>query len=350
MNELISPVVLYAACALGAVGVVLAMPRKKVAPFVVGAILAALAFGVVMVGLGVKARQAGEGHLPSVYFYVFSVLALGSALRVITHPRPIYSALYFILTIIASSGLYLILQAEFMAFALIIVYAGAILITYMFVIMLASEGASEDATEGAEEYDRVAREPVVATLAGFVLLAALTSMLGGGVGRGVAGGDGVAGLRPATEFRTADRELAVMVPAVERSLRDAGLLQEGEGVALRSAAGMSGDEDRKIGAVDVKAGTIRLTSGRVITRDQWPADLEVSNTQGVAFSLIDGHPAAIEMAGVILLMAMLGAVVLARKKVEMDEQAKALAAERAKTDDELGMDGPFVAPAVGGDQ
>ena len=62
-------------------------------------------------------------------------LGVGSAIRVITHPHPVYAALYFILTIIAMAGLILLLSAEFMAFAVIIVYAGAILVTYLFVIM-----------------------------------------------------------------------------------------------------------------------------------------------------------------------------------------------------------------------
>ncbi|MBC7773531.1 MAG: hypothetical protein H7210_13630 [Pyrinomonadaceae bacterium] len=59
-----------------------------------------------------------------------------------------------------------------------------------------------------------------------------------------------------------------------------------------------------------------------------PADLDVDNVEGVAFSLLNSHPGAIEIAGVILLMAMLGAVVLARKKVEMDDAAKLAAQTR----------------------
>ena len=54
-----------------------------------------------------------------------------------------------------------------------------------------------------------------------------------------------------------------------------------------------------------------------------PDTLAVSNVEGVGFALIDGHPMALELAGVILLMAMLGAVVLARKQVELTEQEKA---------------------------
>jgi hypothetical protein len=64
-------------------------------------------------------------------------------------------------------------------------------------------------------------------------------------------------------------------------------------------------------------------STRAIEGADWPADLEPTNVEGVAFELLAAHPGAIEIAGVILLMAMLGAVVLARKQVQLDEEAKA---------------------------
>jgi NADH-quinone oxidoreductase subunit J len=341
-NPLISPILLYVACALGALGVVLAMPRKKVAAYVIGAAVGAAAFAVAMVGMG---KAAGGTGLPSPLFYVFAAIALGSALRVITHPRPIYSALYFILTIVASTGLYVLLGAEFMAFALIIIYAGAILITYMFVIMLASEGATELATEGQSEYDRVAREPLVATVAGFVLLAALSMILAGGTpAAGVRGGIG----ELAVQNSSTGAEITRMSNRIEESLRNAGALAPGEKVSM-AMIGQEGEDN-------YKAGFIKITGGggdgkdRVIFRDQWPADLKLTNTEAIGFELMASNPGAIEIAGVVLLMAMLGAVVLARKKVEMDEQAKSAAADRMHRASELGVEGAFVPPAVGGNQ
>ena len=104
-----------------------------------------------------------------------------------------------------------------------------------------------------------------------------------------------------------------------------------------------------------KAGFITITGAdgkdRVLAKEQWPAELGLTNTESLGFELMEANPGAIEIAGVILLMAMLGAVVLARKKVEMDDTAKAVAAQRARDDDDgLGAEGPFVAPAVGGNQ
>lgn len=334
-NAFISPVLLYIACAIGALGVVLAMPRKKVAPYVIGAAVGAVAFILLMLGL---AKGAGGQGLPGGLFYAFALIALGSSLRVITHPRPIYSALYFILTIVASTGLFVLLGAEFMAFALIIIYAGAILITYMFVIMLASEGATEQATEGASEYDRVSREPVVATLAGFVLLAALTMMLGGA--------GGVKDL--AVQNSGTGAQVTLMAHRTEDALRAAGLMREGEKLSNASI----GEE----GMTNFKAGIVKVTGpdgkDRVIAREQWPSGLALTNTEGIGFELMESNPGAIEIAGIVLLMAMLGSVVLARKKVEMDEEAKAAAAERAHqgSGGELGIEGAFVPPAVGGNQ
>jgi len=117
LNTLASSILLFVGSVVGAIGIAMALPRKGVSPQLLGALIAALGLGGIFLALGLRA----PGDLPNINFYVFSLIALGSALRVISHPRPVYSALYFILTILASSGLYVLLSAEFMAFALIIV-------------------------------------------------------------------------------------------------------------------------------------------------------------------------------------------------------------------------------------
>ncbi len=330
MPQVLSPILLYIGCAVGAIGVILSLPRARFSLFPIGSLIAAAGVGVVWIGLGATYPD----KIPNYHYYIFSAIALGASLRVITHPRPVYAALYFILTILASAGLYLILSAEFMSFALIIVYAGAILITYIFVIMLATESPSEEQPDVLNEYDRVSREPVMATLAGFILLAALSSMLA----------SGSAGLRFDPAKASGDRGLEVMTKKVERILRDAGQLGNKETILV---------ENGKL-AMDVKARTIKIVqpSGevRTLTSGEWPEALRLSNTEGVAHALIVEHPGSIEIAGVILLLAMLGAVVLARKKVDMDEQAKAQAAAREKSSeagDELGIEGRYSPPGVG---
>jgi NADH-quinone oxidoreductase subunit J len=113
----------------------------------------------------------GEG----VYFWLFAAITIISGIRVISHPKPVYAALYFVLTVLAVAGLFVLLWVEFMAAALILIYAGAILVTYVFVIMLASQahsGATGKVAEGAE-YDRVSREPALAAAVGFTLMGVL---------------------------------------------------------------------------------------------------------------------------------------------------------------------------------
>ncbi len=361
MDLLVSPILLYGACALGGLGVAFALPRKRVSPFIIGALVAAIALGGLFVGLGVRYPN----EIPNIHFYVFAFIALGGALRVITHARPVYAALYFVLTILASCGLYLLLSAEFLAFALVIVYAGAILITYLFVIMLATEGPTSDAVGVLNEYDRVSREPVMATIAGFILLGGLTTALA----------LGAAGARPNTAAMVREQPLAVMPKKVEKSLREARtadgkqLIQPGERLAIASdkvrdtlvssnvikaeqwplvmPRNHRGEPAYAISALPTattpdpaSAGWLVLTddkgSHRVLTRSQWPANLYLTDTEGVAFDLIDAHPGAIEIAGVILLMAMIGATILARKKVDMDDAARAEAAAKLRQFTDLG--------------
>jgi NADH-quinone oxidoreductase subunit J len=69
-------------------------------------------------------------------FWVLSVVAIFSALMVITNKNPVYSVLWLIVTFFAISGHYILLNAQFLAIVNIIVYAGAIMVLFLFVIML----------------------------------------------------------------------------------------------------------------------------------------------------------------------------------------------------------------------
>ena len=69
-------------------------------------------------------------------FYVFGAVAVGSSLLVIGQRNPIYSVLLLIASFGALSGLYVLLDAPFVAVIQIIVYAGAIMVLFLFVVML----------------------------------------------------------------------------------------------------------------------------------------------------------------------------------------------------------------------
>src|SRR5262249_25400236 len=77
-----------------------------------------------------------EMSITQVLFWVLSVLALFSAVMVVTSKNPVYSVLWLIVTFFAISGHYLLLNAQFLAIVNIIVYAGAIMVLFLFVIML----------------------------------------------------------------------------------------------------------------------------------------------------------------------------------------------------------------------
>ncbi len=75
-------------------------------------------------------------NITQILFWFLSVLALFSAMMVITSKNPVHSVLWLIVTFFAISGHYILLNAQFIAIVNIIVYAGAIMVLFLFVIML----------------------------------------------------------------------------------------------------------------------------------------------------------------------------------------------------------------------
>jgi NADH-quinone oxidoreductase subunit J len=69
-------------------------------------------------------------------FIIFAIIAVSSAINVVVQRSPLYSALSLIGTLISLSALYVMLQAQFIAAMQVIVYAGAIMVLFVFVIML----------------------------------------------------------------------------------------------------------------------------------------------------------------------------------------------------------------------
>src|SRR5215213_4366813 len=70
------------------------------------------------------------------FFYIFGAIAIGAPLLVIAQRNPVYSVLLLIASFGALSGLYVLLDAPFVAVIQIIVYAGAIMVLFLFVVML----------------------------------------------------------------------------------------------------------------------------------------------------------------------------------------------------------------------
>lgn len=74
--------------------------------------------------------------LPLFFFYVFSAIAVASALMVIASRNPVHSVLFLILTFVNAAGLFMLAGAEFLALILIVVYVGAVAVLFMFVTMM----------------------------------------------------------------------------------------------------------------------------------------------------------------------------------------------------------------------
>lgn len=100
-------------------------------------------------------------------FYFLSFLAILSALMVVVSKNPIHSVLYLIITFFAIAGHYVLLNAQFLAAVHIIVYAGAIMVLFLYVIMMLNLNAAVEPHKG--KWSKVA-----ATIAGGLLMIVLT--------------------------------------------------------------------------------------------------------------------------------------------------------------------------------
>ncbi len=70
------------------------------------------------------------------FFYLFSVVLLLAAFKVITSRNPVYAALYLVLAFFQAAAIWVLLKAEFLAIALVLVYVGAVMVLFLFVVMM----------------------------------------------------------------------------------------------------------------------------------------------------------------------------------------------------------------------
>ena len=75
-------------------------------------------------------------YLLLVLFYIFAVLLLFSAIKVVTVKNPVKAALWLVLTFALSSGEWISIQADFLGILLLLVYVGAVMVLFLFVIMM----------------------------------------------------------------------------------------------------------------------------------------------------------------------------------------------------------------------
>lgn len=164
---------LLGGCACGGLALWLLLPqagwagermRRKV-----GAILGLVALGLLGAALPSFGRQVEQG-----LFWALAGVTVASAAATVTCRNPIYAAIWFGLSLLGTSGLFLAQGAQFLGVATIVVYAGAILVTFLFVLMLANP-------KGAAYYDRLSWESLLSAAAGAFLVGALTVTLSQGL-------------------------------------------------------------------------------------------------------------------------------------------------------------------------
>jgi NADH-quinone oxidoreductase subunit J len=277
LHNVLSPMAILLLCAAAGVGTYLLLPDRRrgaAARSVGGAvlILAALAMGLLLIAAAAK-YAGGMG----VYFWLFSVVALGGALRVVTHPRPVYAALYFVLTVFATAGLFILLWAEFMAAALVLIYAGAILVTYVFVIMLAASSA-QAGVEKLSEYDAVSRDPLIASAVGFALMGVVLFVI----------------FDRAEPLRVGNRTYSYV------ATKDVG-------------GGRTVDVHGEVNAPTPAAALAAIPEGLTRSPDRLPEP--AFNMQSLGRYLFREQAVNLELAGLILTLGMIGAILIARRRV-----------------------------------
>jgi NADH-quinone oxidoreductase subunit J len=105
------------------------------------------------------------------HFYLFGLIAIASALTFVTRKSPVAAALWLVNTMFALAALYVMLDAQFIGAIQVLVYAGAIMVVFLFVVMLLNLGHPDEIADIRGKWGRIA-----AGLLGLALLAQIMAM------------------------------------------------------------------------------------------------------------------------------------------------------------------------------
>ena len=148
-----------------AAGMWLLLPRGRAPGRRCGALLGLASLGILAYVMPPLGELAG-----AVVFYVLAGMTVISAVCAVTFRSPVYCAIWFALSLLGTAALFLFQGAQFLGVATIVVYAGAILVTFLFVLMLAQP-------EGDAFYDRISWEGLLAASTGALMVGVLTLTL-----------------------------------------------------------------------------------------------------------------------------------------------------------------------------
>ena len=219
--------------------------------------------------------DAVTGQLPLLVFLVIGTIAVASAILVVAMRNPVHSALFLLLTFLCVAVLFVIKSAEFVAAVQVLVYAGGIMVLFLFVVMLIN-------------YRHLPEEPV------------LSKVWLGGVGVG----------------------LAVFVLF-------AGIVRTGV------YADQLPDAAQKLGTVKETHLTEHPTDPNKLVRRT--RDRANRNSEAVAMALYTDYLVPFEVASLFLLVAMIGAIVIGKRELsaEEEESTPQFILERAEVEKEI---------------
>jgi NADH-quinone oxidoreductase subunit J len=318
---------------LGFVAIYLLLPKVRRAKPIWGGVLAALAM---IVGAAIFVHIDARWE-ESILFYAFAGLAIAAGVMMITQSNPVHAALSFALVVLSTCGLFLLLAAPFLMAATIIVYAGAIVVTFLFVIMLAQQ-------EGVSNADQRSREPFLASLAGCVLLAALLCVLQKNYSVPTAVKSMMRDLDLLTKAKDeADiksvlgdpkkveigKKTRPLVENLQKQFRDDPKIEEESNNLQLAWSGMKVEEVTKSAAVlhaavtqsqdrrgglalgDVPGKQVKRTPGQFA-----PGQLPARNVAAIGKTLFTDYLVPVELAATLLLVATIGAIAIAGRKSE----------------------------------
>jgi NADH-quinone oxidoreductase subunit J len=159
---------LLAGVVLGAVGLWLMLPRGTYLARAAGSLLGMIGFGCIA-----AAAPWSLGVVERIVFWGLALVTLSGAAATVSMRSPVYSAIWFSFSLLGASGLFFFQGAQFIGVANMVVYAGAIVVTFLFVLMLAQP-------EGMSIYDRMSWgwfPKLLAVTAGSTLVVLLTLVM-----------------------------------------------------------------------------------------------------------------------------------------------------------------------------
>ena len=323
------------AAVIGAMGVFFLLPRPRGRQVALGTFLVLAGFGILASTIASSFGTLSLSHVESLLFWLFSTTAVLFSTVLITQRNPARGAIAFAFVIVSVCGLFLLLAASFLMAATIVVYAGAIIVTFLFVLMLSH------AAGPSNENDR-SREPLIGSLAGFAFLGLILFGL-----QQAAGPESKLPLAPLTESEKESlrrfvqkmdempkdgKSSADIVRATDHIRLDLELVltnidsrfnfseatetipQDAMARRVHRLRDANKQLENSIAQPGADAGALLLNVKNETRLLLGSAELPARNVSSIGLLLYSEYLLAVEMAGTLLLVAAIGAVAIAGRK------------------------------------